>query len=147
MALPQHLTYGIGGTVYVEVDSLPHAATVTLIKSDGAAIQGHVSATISTINTTLSQNVSRRDLAINVASNTGFEAGKTFWLRDDPEELLMIASQIGGNTDTIAFICGASAGARFGLDAFPEPLLQGLEHHSQIETLAGRLYDRSARKH
>lgn len=66
---------------------------------------------------------------------------------DDPEELLMIASQIGGNTDTIGFICGACAGARNGLSAFPGYLVKGLEHQQQIETLAGRLYDRSARKH
>lgn len=64
----------------------------------------------------------------------------------DPEPLLTMAANVGGNTDTIGFICGACAGARYGAAVFPDEFLFGLEGRERIESLALRLHDRYARK-
>ncbi|MCK8519895.1 ADP-ribosylglycohydrolase family protein [Methanoculleus sp. 7T] len=58
-----------------------------------------------------------------------------------PENLLYVAANVGGNTDTIAFICGAYAGARYGAAALPADLLAGLENRDQIDSLARALFD------
>ncbi|QSZ67329.1 hypothetical protein RJ40_07360 [Methanofollis aquaemaris] len=58
---------------------------------------------------------------------------------DDPESLLYVAANIGGNTDTIAFICGAYVGAKYGVGALPPDLLEGLENREEIRRLAGEL--------
>jgi ADP-ribosylglycohydrolase len=65
---------------------------------------------------------------------------------DDPETLLSIAASIGGNTDTIGFICGAYAGIERGISTFPGELITGLEDRERIERVAARLYQRYARK-
>jgi len=91
MALPQHLTYGRGGTIHLDVPSLPDAVTVSILDADGGTKLEHTAATVSTIDTTLSANVSAGDLSVSVDSNVGFETGKTVWLRDDPEEILVRA--------------------------------------------------------
>jgi ADP-ribosylglycohydrolase len=65
---------------------------------------------------------------------------------EDPEQLLTIAANIGGNTDTIGFICGACVGAQYGAAVFPDEFLFGLEGRERIESLALRLHDRYARK-
>lgn len=57
----------------------------------------------------------------------------------DPENLLYVAANIGGNTDTIAFICGAYVGAKYGESALPPDLLKGLENREEITRLAGEL--------
>jgi len=59
----------------------------------------------------------------------------------DPANLLYVAANVGGNTDTIAFICGAYVGAKFGVGALPPDLLAGLENREYIDQLAGRLFD------
>lgn len=56
-----------------------------------------------------------------------------------PADLLTVAANVGGNTDTIALICGAYIGARKGIDALPSDLLEGLEDRQKIELLSGRL--------
>lgn len=64
----------------------------------------------------------------------------------DVEERLTVAANIGGNTDTIGFICGAYAGAADGTTLFPPDLVLGLENRDRIETLAERLFELSAGK-
>lgn len=56
-----------------------------------------------------------------------------------PADLLTVAANVGGNTDTIAFICGAYIGAKKGAEALPSDLLEGLEDRQKIELLSGRL--------
>jgi len=56
-----------------------------------------------------------------------------------PADLLTVAANVGGNTDTIAFICGAYIGAKKGAGALPSDLLEGLEDRQKIELLSGRL--------
>jgi ADP-ribosylglycohydrolase len=58
-----------------------------------------------------------------------------------PEDLLTVAANVGGNADTIGFICGAYAGALKGKRALPVDLLDGLEDSRRIEVLAQRLYE------
>ncbi len=55
-------------------------------------------------------------------------------------DLLTVAAHVGGNTDTIALICGAYIGAKKGIDALPADLLEGLEDRQRIELLAARLH-------
>jgi len=57
-----------------------------------------------------------------------------------PSDLLTVAANSGGNTDTIAFICGAYLGAAKGIDALPADLLEGLEDRQRIELLGQRLH-------
>ena len=64
---------------------------------------------------------------------------------DDPE-FLNIAVSVGGNTDTIGFICGAWLGARYGASGLDEDLVLGLYNRETIETLANRLYMRFGTK-
>jgi ADP-ribosylglycohydrolase len=63
-----------------------------------------------------------------------------------PPDLLTVAAHVGGNTDTIGFICGAYLGARQGMEALPADLLEGLEDRQRIELLAGRLHSVYNRK-
>jgi ADP-ribosylglycohydrolase len=57
-----------------------------------------------------------------------------------PPDLLTVAANVGGNTDTIALICGAYLGARGSREALPADLLEGLEERQRIELLAQRLH-------
>jgi ADP-ribosylglycohydrolase len=56
-----------------------------------------------------------------------------------PADLLTVSANTGGNTDTIAFLCGAYLGARDGIDALPADLLEGLEDRQRIALLGQRL--------
>jgi ADP-ribosylglycohydrolase len=58
----------------------------------------------------------------------------------NPSDLLTVAANTGGNTDTIGFICGAYLGAAKGIDALPADLLAGLEDRQRIELLGQRLH-------
>jgi len=57
-----------------------------------------------------------------------------------PSDLLTVAANAGGNTDTIGLICGAYLGAAKGIDALPPDLLEGLEDRQRIELLGKRLH-------
>jgi ADP-ribosylglycohydrolase len=61
-------------------------------------------------------------------------------------DLLTVAAHVGGNTDTIALVCGAYFGAKNGIDALPVDLLEGLEDRQRIELLAGRLHTLNERR-
>ncbi len=63
-----------------------------------------------------------------------------------PPDLLTVAANTGGNTDTIACICGAYLGAAKGIGALPADLLEGLEDRQRIELLGQRLHSVYARK-
>jgi ADP-ribosylglycohydrolase len=63
-----------------------------------------------------------------------------------PADLLTVAAYVGGNTDTIGFLCGAYLGASKGRDAIPADLLEGLEDRQRIEILAQRIFDIYTRK-
>ena len=63
-----------------------------------------------------------------------------------PPDLLTVSANTGGNTDTIALLCGAYLGAAKGMDALPEDLLNGLEGRDRIELLGQRLFNIYSRK-
>jgi len=63
-----------------------------------------------------------------------------------PPDLLTVSANTGGNTDTIACICGAYLGASKGIGALPSDLLEGLEDRQRIELLGQRLYSVYSRK-
>jgi ADP-ribosylglycohydrolase len=58
-----------------------------------------------------------------------------------PEELLAAAVTVGGNAGTITMLCGAFAGARFGIESLPSELLRGLERVSVFDELAMKFYE------
>jgi ADP-ribosylglycohydrolase len=64
----------------------------------------------------------------------------------DPGRLLDVAANLGGNCDTIGFICGAYAGALQGARALPPALLEGVEMREEIESIAERLFMHYAEK-
>ncbi len=96
MALPQHLVYAVGGTIYIDVPSLPSNAQVRIFSGDGTEQRNTINATISTINTTLSSAASKGALSISVAANTGINVGSKFYIQDDREEILV--RKIAGTT-------------------------------------------------
>lgn len=63
-----------------------------------------------------------------------------------PSDLLTVAANVGGNTDTIGLICGAYLGAAKGIDSLPADLLDGLEDKQRIELLGQRLHTLYLRK-
>lgn len=58
---------------------------------------------------------------------------------DQPAEAIHFAILAGGDTDTIASMAGAIAGARNGADPLPEAWIDRLEAGAQLTALAGRL--------
>jgi len=63
-----------------------------------------------------------------------------------PPDLLTVSANTGGNTDTIALICGAYLGVSKGMDILPEDLINGLEDHDRIALLGQRLHTIYSRK-
>jgi len=63
-----------------------------------------------------------------------------------PPDLLTVAANTGGNTDTIALVCGAYLGAARGMSTLPIDLIEGLEDRQRIELLAQRLHTVYQRK-
>lgn len=59
-----------------------------------------------------------------------------FLAGDDVLEVISIAISLGGDTDTIAAMAGAMAAASWGLGGVPSTLLDRLEAHDELETLA-----------
>jgi ADP-ribosyl-[dinitrogen reductase] hydrolase len=57
------------------------------------------------------------------------------------EETIVDAVMMGGDTDTIAAVTGALAGARFGVEALPERWLSELAVRDELESLADGLFD------
>lgn len=97
--LPQHITYQLGGTITVDLQSRPINATVAIYDNDGTQLLSPQVANVSTINTSLITAVSKGDTIVNVASNTGISNGKVFWIQDDPEALLV--TKVAGGEVTI----------------------------------------------
>ncbi|HJJ30771.1 MAG TPA: ADP-ribosylglycohydrolase family protein [Methanocorpusculum sp.] len=60
-----------------------------------------------------------------------------------PEELLASAAACGGNAGTVAMICGAAAGARFGITSMPLDLIRNVERAAIFSELAEKLYFRA----
>ncbi|TRZ87180.1 MAG: hypothetical protein D4R88_09695 [Methanosarcinales archaeon] len=62
---------------------------------------------------------------------------------EDSEIAIIEAANAGGDTDSIACITGALCGARYGIDAFPERWIKGLENRDIVEHIAGMLFEKS----
>ena len=58
---------------------------------------------------------------------------------NDLVDTLLAAVQLGGDTDTLAAMAGAMAGARFGAAAIPASLLVRLESREELVELAEAL--------
>ncbi len=56
------------------------------------------------------------------------------------EESILRAVNLGGDTDTIAFVTGQLSGAYNGAEIIPIPFLRGLEHYQEIIGLGKKLY-------
>jgi len=63
---------------------------------------------------------------------------------DRPRAAIQFAIQLGGDTDTIAAMTGALAGARCGASALPPPWLQRLEFADRLVSAAERLAETAA---
>ncbi|MDO5844869.1 MAG: ADP-ribosylglycohydrolase family protein [Methanocorpusculum sp.] len=63
-----------------------------------------------------------------------------------PCELLSAASSCGGNCDTVAMLCGAVCGARFGMSSLPEELIRNLERAGIFAELAEKLMEKAHSK-
>ena len=60
---------------------------------------------------------------------------------DDPVQAIRRAAETAGDSDSIACLAGAFAGARHGLDAWPVSWMERVEYKERIATL-GRAWDR-----
>lgn len=63
----------------------------------------------------------------------------------NPTDALRRAAFTGGDSDSIASITGALAGAAYGLKAFPTHWIANLEYRSELETLTRNLTARARR--
>ena len=65
---------------------------------------------------------------------------------DDPWQACLLAASLGGDSDTIAAMAGAVAGACHGVEAFPPDALAIIDAHGlDLPALADDLYDLRAR--
>jgi prepilin-type processing-associated H-X9-DG protein len=97
MSQPQHIHYGVGGQVlFVDLNDRPSNALVTVVDGSGSAKFSSRTCNVSTINTIINVAATKGAMTITVASNTGIEVGKKFWLQDDPEEVLV--RKVSGGT-------------------------------------------------
>lgn len=62
---------------------------------------------------------------------------------DEPDNAIIEAVNAGGDTDSIACITGAMAGARHGINGFPERWIKGLENKGLIERLASIIFEKT----
>lgn len=99
MSISQHVTYRVGGTIYIDLDKQPTNALVTIRKGDGTYVCNAQSATISTANTVLNAAASKGALSFTVANSSGIAAGGRVFIQDDPEEVLV--RKTDGGTITI----------------------------------------------
>jgi ADP-ribosyl-[dinitrogen reductase] hydrolase len=56
------------------------------------------------------------------------------------EEALISAVNLGGDADTVGAVCGALAGAHYGLESIPRRWIRSLEDWGHISNLAARIY-------
>lgn len=70
----------------------------------------------------------------------------TLWMKKNYRECIATVINLGGDTDTIAAITGALAGAYYGEQGIPAEWLKHLEDKNIIAGLAGRLYKIMAEK-
>ncbi len=56
------------------------------------------------------------------------------------QRTIQFATSLGGDTDTIASMSGAIAGAYLGVDRIPSELVRHCEAHEYLQTLAQKLY-------
>jgi ADP-ribosylglycohydrolase len=54
-------------------------------------------------------------------------------LGDDPAEALLVAAEIGGDTDTVAAMCGAILGAQHGLAGLPADMVAQVRAVNRLE--------------
>ena len=99
MSLPQHITYGEGGTVYIDLQTRPTSVTVTIEKSDGSDIVIGKTATINSVNTTLSGAASQGAATVSVVSASNIANGQVLYMSDDPEHVLV--QSVNGTTVTL----------------------------------------------
>lgn len=59
--------------------------------------------------------------------------------RHDPEEAICAAARIGGDTDTVALIVGALAGAYHGASKLPQRWVDSLENKEEVDKLVDGL--------
>ena len=64
---------------------------------------------------------------------------------DQPADAIRFARQVGGDTDTIAAMTGALAGARCGASALPRPWLRRLEFAGRLVAATGLLAETTRR--
>lgn len=67
------------------------------------------------------------------------------WLQtDNPvRRIIQYAISLGGDTDTIASMAGAIAGAYFGIDEFNTNILKMCEDAENIDKIAEQLYQKN----
>lgn len=75
MALPQHITYQKGGRISVDLMDLPLAATVSVVAGNGTTKIPHSNATLSGVNTVLSQSLNVGNYVMNVGDNASISYG------------------------------------------------------------------------
>jgi ADP-ribosylglycohydrolase len=64
--------------------------------------------------------------------------------RDDPHAALRRAARTRGDSDSIAALAGAFAGAALGVEAFPSGWRERIEYADRLEAVATGLADASA---
>ncbi len=66
-----------------------------------------------------------------------------FYNSETYSEAVLMAVNLGHDADTTAAICGALAGAHYGVGSIPEQWLSVLAHHDEVHAMADRLLEAS----
>jgi ADP-ribosyl-[dinitrogen reductase] hydrolase len=78
-------------------------------------------------------------LYVNLGSYSSDDYSLWIAAQNSFEEALVLAVNLGEDTDTIGAICGQLAGAYYGVDAIPSRWLEQLHRIEDIKALAERL--------
>lgn len=94
----QHITYNVGGTVYLDAPDRLSNPTIKILDGQGNTLVNGESATVNSVDTTLSAAASADDLTVTVSSATGIVTGGVYWLSS--REQILVKS-VSGTTVTL----------------------------------------------
>ena len=85
----QHLTFGVAGSVWIDLTSRPAAAPTGEVETGNDVTKSSGTTTLSTANSTLSVNALQGATSITVADGTNFSVGSKYWIAGLKEEILV----------------------------------------------------------
>ena len=125
-----------GAALNLIIDGCLRGLTVTqALKEARATIKPYQEEVANAIDLALGQPYDRPEVS-GLAVDTLRAACRCFFHAATFEDALIMAVNLGGDTDTVGAVCGAMAGAYYGYSAVPERWLRVLESRDHLQSLA-----------